>query len=1027
MNESILKALMQLFALVVNVKQDEGITKEEREIVAAYLRNILNKELTQQYLDFFDKYIGELYRNSEQADERKARKKTSLKAIKVLKICEQINLELNQEQKFIVLIQLLEFVCNGKDVEEVELEFLQMVADAFNISEAEYENCKAFILSSYEAIPFHEDVLIINNKLINKDLGFKQIYSQDIDGDIIVLRLQSSNLYFFRYSGFDSIYFNNQAVEKNKTYLLSSGSSVRSSKMATVYYTDVVSQFLKSGNKSKLSFQAKDVEFYFKNSNNGIHHFNFYEDSCQLIGVMGGSGVGKSTLLNLLNGNFKPQKGEILINGYNIYTEKDKIQGVIGFVPQDDLLIEELTVYQNLYYNTKLSFKNFTEAEIKAAVNKTLEELELIEIKDLSVGNSLNKFISGGQRKRLNIALELIRQPAVLFVDEPTSGLSSMDSQMVMDLLKELTLIGKLVIVNIHQPSSEIYKMFDKLLILDKGGYLVYYGNPIDAIVYFKTETNYANVQESSCDKCGNINPEQVLEILEAKVVNEYGKLTKTRKINSEEWNEKYEKNHAEHKIKPSEDKSQLPDSDFKIPGLFTQLKIFISRDIFSKLTNRQYLLISLLEAPLLAFILGYFTKYISGNNYIFSENENLPSYLFMSVVVALFLGLTLAAEEIIKDKRIRKREAFLNLSYFSYINSKVLVMFFMSAIQTLTFVLVGNTILGIHGMTLSYWLVLFTASCFSNMLGLLISSALNSVVTIYILIPFILVPQLLFSGVIVKFDKLHKTIASDEYVSVIGDVMISRWAYEAIAVYQYKNNDYQKHIFQTEMKMSRFSYFYSYLIPELESRLNDTYTNLKNPIFQNENHVNLSLIKEQINILSNYNNHTTFLLSDSLSSLSFNESIYYKTSDYLSNMLNYFNEKYNKEVLKRDNVLLEMDHQYAALGGIKTLKEDYFNSSLDDLMRNKLEVNKIIEKNGKLIQNVDPIFKKPSSNWGRAQFYASNKIFAGFEIDTFVFNLLIIWLVTFILYILLLADFLKKSFESIGNIKVFGLKTNFR
>ena len=128
-------------------------------------------------------------------------------------------------------------------------------------------------------------------------------------------------------------------------------------------------------------------------------------------------------------------------------------------------------------------------------------------------------------------------------------------------------------------------------------------------------------------------------------------------------------------------------------------------------------------------------------------ENDNLPAYIFMCVITSMFLGLIISSEEILKDRKILKRESFLNLSWFSYINSKIIMMFLISAIQTISFILVGNSILGIKGMTLQYWLVLFTTSCCANIIGLNLSSALNSVITIYILIPFIIIPQLSFSA----------------------------------------------------------------------------------------------------------------------------------------------------------------------------------------------------------------------------------------------------------------------------------------
>ena len=160
-----------------------------------------------------------------------------------------------------------------------------------------------------------------------------------------------------------------------------------------------------------------------------------------------------------------------------------------------------------------------------------LVNLGLTEIRNLRVGSPLQKTISGGQRKRLNIGLELLREPTVLFVDEPTSGLSSRDSENIMDLLKELSLRGKMIFVVIHQPSSDIFKMFDTLIIMDSGGFQIYYGNPVEAVVYFRDMINAANKNQGACPECGNINPEQIFSIIETKVVNDQARLSRPRAI----------------------------------------------------------------------------------------------------------------------------------------------------------------------------------------------------------------------------------------------------------------------------------------------------------------------------------------------------------------------------------------------------------------------------------------------------------------------------------------------------------------
>jgi len=1014
MSEEILKALMQLFAIV---SRPESNASERRLMVESFLRRQLNKELGARYLDVFDNYFQQVI--LEDAKVSKKERLLARRSVRVLKICTVINEELTQSQKIVVLFQLLEFIKSDKlQATSQEMEFISIVSDTFNIPDEDFEMTRNFVLSDGK-LEDNIEYLVVDGKRENgQGKNIKHIYRENLTGQLRFIHISSANLYFVKYIGQAELYMNGQLLENYKSYPLNIGSSLRNQQIAPVYYSDVVSLFVGDMVKSRIVFEASQITYRFKSGDVGLYDLSFTEQSGRLVGIMGASGSGKSTLLNVLNGSAAPYKGEVLINGIDIHKGDPSIEGIIGYVSQDDLLIEELSVYQNLYYNAKLCFENYSEQQLVETVNAVLTNLGLFDIRDIQVGSPLNKKISGGQRKRLNIALELIREPAVLFLDEPTSGLSSRDSENILDLLKELTFKGKLVFVVIHQPSSDIFKMFDRLLILDNGGYLIYNGNPIDSIMYFKSKVQAADWNESECQTCGNVNPEQVFNIIETSVLDEYGKLTHTRKISPKEWSEHFREQHKEAE-KSKAAKNELPEISFRIPGKVKQFSVFIKRDILKKLSDTQYLVINFLEAPLLAFLLAFIVRYFDSDisnafGYTLLENKNMPVYIFMSVIVAIFMGLTMSAEEIIKDRKILKREAFLNLSWSGYLLSKVMVQFLLSAIQAFTFVIIGNTVMEIKGMYFEYWVVLFSSWAMANMMGLLISDSFKTVVTIYILIPFLVIPQIILSGIIVKFDNLNPQISSPKRIPFYGEVITARWAYEGLATYQFMNNDYQKIYYDWDKLRSNSSLKTNFYLKELMNKLTYIEGNLENPEAAEKIKYNLLTIQHELQdehaerlIMHEYLKATpTFTMKylDHLSPETVNEEVLAYTEEYLNTLKAFYLKTYKAAVNKIDEITLSFN-----LDELQALKRNHANKTLEEFVTNKKTFDYFTEFEGDMIQLRDPIYRDPSNKFVKAHFYAPRKMIAGIFVPTIWVNVLVIWLMTAGLYILLYFRVLKK------------------
>ena len=1006
MSEEILRALMQLFAIIA--KQDDGVvTDEERAYVENFLLQQINADSAKEYMALFDQFAAST------GERGGVRQLTSVKdSVRILGICKKINKTLTQKQKVVVLLRLFELVNTNRNFSEQRMGIIDTVAEVFKVSVEEYNDIKAFVEEDSPEVLDRGSILFIDSEAPH-GAESKHIAAEALDSPLIVLQVKSEDLYFLRYAGHEDIYMNGLPLDNRRIYLFASGSSIKLPKGKPVYYTDVVSHFLADLSLTPISFVVDNLSFRFPNGELGLHNISFQEEHGKLVGIMGASGAGKTTLLNALSGSGEPSEGAIRINGLNLYEDAEALEGTIGVIPQDDLLIEELTVFQNLYYSAKLCFKDKSEEELEKLVDKTLQSLGLLERKNLRVGSPLNKMISGGQRKRLNIALELIREPSILFVDEPTSGLSSRDSENVMDLLRELTLKGKLIFVVIHQPSSDIYKMFDDMLILDTGGYLIYSGNPVEAVMYFKRADAQVNSDVGECPTCGNVNPELIFNIIEAREVDEFGRYTTERKVQPERWEERYRK-----EIRPVavEEQKTPPPRTLNLPSKLKQFLIYTARDVTSKISNRQYIILNMLETPVLAFILAYVIRYIPDPNskeYVFRDNENIPIYIFMGLIVALFIGLMVSAEEIFKDRKILKREKYLNLSRGSYLLSKVFILLVLSAIQTLTFVLIANSILSLRGLNFEYWMILFATSVCANLIGLNISATFNSAVTVYIVIPLLMIPMMILSGAMFSFEKLNRAVGSFNRVPWIADLMPTKWGYEALVVLQFKDNEFQRYFYNIEKAERTANYKTVYYIPELEKRVHYCIDNL-----QAKDDVEVrKKMEDALAVLR----HELFLESarevpeipyaylDSLRISKAGEVSLYETLGYLEELKDHYSKIFQENNQQRDAIVTHLMKSDAALYEGK--RAAYHNESISDLALKVFEKNKILQYGDELVQQYDPVYRDPvPRNFldFRSHFLAPRKYFAGRYFDTYGFNLAVIWSMSLVLYVMLYFEALK-------------------
>jgi ABC-type multidrug transport system ATPase subunit/pSer/pThr/pTyr-binding forkhead associated (FHA) protein len=559
-----------------------------------------------------------------------------------------------------------------------------------------------------------------------------------------------------------------------------------------------------------------------------LDHVSFKALPGDMIALMGPSGAGKTTLLMTLNGYLPPTSGQVRINGEDLYAIYDALRGVIGYVPQDDIVHPELTVFEAVKYSARFRLPNdYSEAEIDARVEQTLKDLGLEAVKNLQIGKPEKKVLSGGQRKRVNIALELVTDPVILFLDEPTSGLASDDTTALITLLADLTKkTGKTIIMTIHQPAKDEYEKFNLAFIMGYGGIPTYFGpTGTPSYKFFASlienpQSPFRNVSQAQNRVVDN--PRDMFDMLNIRergvheqmkqrdpnVQRNTARLEAARQWRGEFMNQAnpvFQQMYSGRRAVGTEPAARGVPHRPNV-ALFKQLTLLMNRYWKVKIRDRAGAAIMFLQAPIigamLAFVfagqqdavpfwclgalqeLGKKVQSSQGSTDLLSRmlaTKDHTAAMFFVVVSAVWFGTSNSAREIVTERAIYLRERMVNLSLVNYVFSKYIILSLVCIFQCAVLLGIVFASLGFHGglPAFAFELAVIVALAMSaTALGLLLSTAVTSAEAAMSLTPIALIPQIVLGGLMVP-------MTTNPMLKPLMYIMPARWGFEGSIVHE--------------------------------------------------------------------------------------------------------------------------------------------------------------------------------------------------------------------------------------------------
>ena len=474
--------------------------------------------------------------------------------------------------------------------------------------------------------------------------------------------------------------------------------------------------------------------------------------------ILGPSGSGKSTLLSMLAGHLEPSFGSIFYNNERLTPYSANLRRYIAFIPREDILDEAMSVQEHVYQASLARRPRLGHVDRVRRVSTVLNFVGLGHLADRYVGRAGERTISDGERTRLNLGLDLTGTSEVYLIDEPISGLSSADAERVIETLENIS-EGRILLCTLHRPAQVLLNRFKKVMVLDTHGQMAFWGSPQEMMNYFRTAARelHLRIPREAISAGG---ADYVFEVLDAP----FRRVGSRYRENPNLWQERFEKYSYSTKGKErrsdevEEHRRAIPRARSRTPiELWRLFRLWFSRTLLSRIRSRMGLYAMLLEGPLLAALIAGTLRASGEASYSFYQSLHITEYLFLSLVLAMFFGLTDAACEILRDRPLLRRESNYKLFTSGYLLAKVLVLTSIAGVQCALYLLVGNAILGIHYMFWSHFIVMLLTAFVGIALSLMVSAFVRSDRVALNIVPLLLVPQILLAGALVRFEEMNE------------------------------------------------------------------------------------------------------------------------------------------------------------------------------------------------------------------------------------------------------------------------------